>query len=139
MTMIKKVRLDTLVTVVDGGAFLRLFGGDSDVSKNVDLAVAPGDAEGLRALEAEGSGVRKITELLLEQVECADIVVVNKADLLKSEAEVRLVEKVIRSVNPTAQVLSCTKVTRCCDGVVMVLLLCFLVAIGCHCCVVCCW
>jgi G3E family GTPase len=100
------------VTVVDGGAFLRLFGSESDVSANVDLAVAPGDEEGLRALEMEGSGVRKITELLLEQVECADIVVVNKADLLKNEAEVKLVEQVIRRVNPTAQVLSCTKVTR---------------------------
>ena len=42
-------------------------------------------------------------------MECADIVVVNKADLLKNDAEVRLVEKVIRSVNPTAQVLSCIK------------------------------
>ena len=63
MTMIKKVKLDTLVTVVDGGAFLRLFGGDTDVSTNVDLAVAPGDVEGLRALEAEGSGMRKITEV----------------------------------------------------------------------------
>ena len=41
-----------------------------------------------------GSGQRKVTELLLEQVECADIVIINKCDLLNGEDEVKLVEKV---------------------------------------------
>ena len=41
-----------------------------------------------------GSGQRKVTELLLEQVECADIVLINKCDLLKGEDEIKLVEKV---------------------------------------------
>lgn len=57
------------------------------------MAVNKDDVKGLQSLN-EGSGQRKVTELLLEQVECADIVLINKCDLLKGENEVDLVKKV---------------------------------------------
>lgn len=104
-----KVQLDTLITVVDGSVFLKLFGTDQDIFANTDLAVAPDDKEGMETLEVEGSGQRKITDLLLEQVEVADIVVINKCDLLDKDSDVDLVKKVIRSINPTADVLNCIK------------------------------
>ena len=57
----------------------------------------------------DGSGMRKVTELLLEQVECADIVLINKCDLLKNDNELQLVKNVIASVNPTARVITCVR------------------------------
>ena len=57
------------------------------------MAESDSSTIGGNILEA-GSGQRKVTELLLEQVECADIVIINKCDLLNGEDEVKLVEKV---------------------------------------------
>lgn len=65
---LKKIQLDTLTTLVDASIFLNLFGTDQSISEYKDLAVRPGDEQ---QLEEQGSGMRKITELLLEQVECA--------------------------------------------------------------------
>ena len=41
--------------------------------------MSEGDKEGLLALEKD-NGKRQITELLLEQVECADVVIINKVN-----------------------------------------------------------
>ena len=57
------------------------------------MAESDSNTIGGNVLDA-GSGQRKVTELLLEQVECADIVIINKCDLLNGEDEVKLVEKV---------------------------------------------
>ena len=62
------------------------------------MAESDSNTIGGNVLDA-GSGQRKVTELLLEQVECADIVIINKCDLLNGEDEVNLVEKVAY-VNP---------------------------------------
>ena len=102
--MTAKINLDTLITLVDASIFLRLFGSaDADLQTHASLAVAASDADGLRAMNEEGTGQRRVTELLLEQVECADAVLINKCDLL-SPPEVALVMRVIASINPTAKV-----------------------------------
>ena len=44
--MLKKIRLDTLVTVVDADTFLHLFGSDADIQSNPSLAVESSDEEG---------------------------------------------------------------------------------------------
>ena len=106
--LLRRLKLDTLVTLVDAQVFLDMFGTDKDIESNSNLAFQPDDKAGRQLLE-DGSGMRKVTELLLEQVECADIVLINKCDLLHGPNDVDLVKKVISSVNPTAKVLTCVR------------------------------
>lgn len=87
MDLIKKIKLDTLITLVDASAFFHLFGSDEDLATNRDLAYRPEE----KSLENDGNAQRKVTELLLEQVECADIILINKCDLLKDSSEIDLV------------------------------------------------
>ena len=104
--LLDKIQLDTLVTLVDASVFLDLFGSEAEVKTYRDLVVKQ-DEEGDSMLEQ--AGYRKITELILEQVECADIILINKCDLLKDENDLKLVKKVVNSINPNAKVLTCTK------------------------------
>ena len=57
-----------MITLVDAKVFMDSFGTDKDISTNKNLAVNPTDEMGIQSFEMEGSGQRKITELLLEQV-----------------------------------------------------------------------
>ncbi len=92
----KKLQLDTLITLVDATVFLDLFGTVQNFAANRHLAYQdkqdPSDKN--TYVELDGSDQRVITELLLEQVECADIVIINKCDLLKNVGDVDLVRKV---------------------------------------------
>jgi G3E family GTPase len=83
-------RLDTMVTVVDAASFLR------------DYA----SADGLAARgQAAGEGDRRmLVELLVEQVEFADVIVVNKIDLV-TEAERARLSALLRSFNPVARIV----------------------------------
>jgi G3E family GTPase len=84
-------RLDTMVMVVDAAAFL------DDYASAEDLA-ARGQVAG------EGDG-RKLVDLLLEQVEFADVIVVNKTDLVPEAERLRLVA-LLRMFNPTAEIVA---------------------------------
>jgi len=106
--LLKKIQLDTLVTVVDATIFLDLFGSDENIITHSNLAVGSSDDAAKQRLEEEGTGMRRVTELLLEQVECADHVLINKVDLLKSMRDLELVKKVISSVNPEARIFTCS-------------------------------
>jgi len=110
-TLVSRIRLDTLVTLVDATVFLDMYGSaDADLASHVNLAVRPDDNEGQMALKNDGTGNRRVTDLLLEQVECADVVLINKCDLLPSPVEqLPLVKKIIASINPTARVLTCVR------------------------------
>jgi G3E family GTPase len=83
-------RLDTLVTVVDASAFL------ADI-ESADALTERGETAG------EGDE-RTVSDLLLDQVEFADILILNKADLVTAEALAR-VEAVLRKLNPGAEVI----------------------------------
>ncbi|HSP80832.1 MAG TPA: GTP-binding protein, partial [Myxococcaceae bacterium] len=77
-------RLDTLVTVVDAFNFLR-------------------DWEGAEELRERGEAAgeedeRAVVDLLVEQVEFADVLVVNKTDLVKPE-QVEELEAILRQLN----------------------------------------
>jgi G3E family GTPase len=96
------------VTVVDASVFLDLFGSDENILTHSKLAVGSSDDAAKQRLEEDGTGMRRVTELLLEQVECADHVLVNKVDLLKTARDLELVKRVIASVNPGARVFTCT-------------------------------
>ena len=103
--IVESIKLDTLVTLVDAKLFLDEFGSDTKIINKSNLAVDENDKDGLKQLEQE-NGNRQITELLLEQVECADIVIINKCDLVPNVNDINLVKKIIEKVNPNAKVFT---------------------------------
>lgn len=86
-------RLDTMVTVVDAFNFLT----DWDEAESLNE----------RGLAPEEDN-RTVVDLLVEQVEFADVLVLNKCDLVKP-AQLDRLEGVLRKLNPRAKVLRSTK------------------------------
>lgn len=82
-------RLDTMVTVVDASTFLG--------------AIARGDRLDQHDMAAGESDERTIADLLVDQVEFADLVLVSKTDLA-SEQVAGATEQMIRALNPRARV-----------------------------------
>lgn len=82
-------RLDTLVTVVDGVNFLR------------DFHEAPDLASRTEPIEADDE--RSVTDLLIEQVEFADVLLISKIDLI-SQAERNELEAILRRLNTHARI-----------------------------------
>lgn len=87
-------RLDTMVTVVDSPSFLL------DYVKAEDLRS--------RNLALSDEDDRTITDLLIEQVEFADVILLNKADLI-SEADLSRLEAILKSLNPDARFIRTEK------------------------------
>lgn len=84
-------RLDTLVTVVDASTFV--------------TELARGEALADRQLAAVDGDLRTIADLLVDQVEFADVIVLNKADLVSETAGAR-VTALLRRLNPSANILT---------------------------------
>jgi G3E family GTPase len=82
--------LDTMVTVVDASAFRR------DLDEAADLSE--------RGLAAGEEDERTIADLLIDQVEFANVIVLNKADLVTPEALAEL-EAIITHLNPDAHIV----------------------------------
>ena len=85
-------RLDTLVTVVDAVNFLR------DYAEGKRLRDRP-------ALGAEESDPRAIPDLLVDQVECANLLVLNKSDLVTDE-ELQQMQGILKKLNSTAKIVT---------------------------------
>ena len=84
-------RLDTMVTVVDAAHFLpELTGGD-------------GLAE--RGLDQYEDDDRTVSDLLMDQIEFADVIVLNKTDLVDTGTVIRLRATLTR-LNPAARILT---------------------------------
>ena len=83
-------RLDTMVTVVDARNFLEDWHSEEDLRKR---KVALGEDD-----------ERTVSDLLVEQVEFANVLVVSKLDLVSSDDACRL-EAILRSLNPDARIL----------------------------------
>ena len=83
-------RLDTMVTVVDAASFLR------------DYNAAEGLQERGESLGEDDE--RTVTDLLIDQIEFADVIVLNKRDLV-SEKQALEVEAMIKALNPGARIL----------------------------------
>ena len=83
-------RLDTMVTVVDAYNFLRDYTAGEALADH-DLAVDEEDQ-------------RTIADLLIEQVEFANVLVLNKLDLVTAD-EAGQLEAILRRLNPTATLL----------------------------------
>ena len=89
----KLSRLDTMVTVVDASTFRSEFHGDDDLTER-DLGLSNEDE-------------RSIADLLTDQVEFADVILLNKCDLV-DEQEILHVEAMIRSLNADARLIRTT-------------------------------
>lgn len=79
--------LDTMVTVVDASSFLKMLTSSHDLQR-IGMGI---DSEDERTL----------ADLLLDQVEFADVILLNKTDLL-TEEKIGEVASVIRKLNPEA-------------------------------------
>jgi len=82
-------RLDTLVTVVDGVNFLR----DYQAAEELPSRLGAHDAEEERA----------VTDLLIDQVEFADVILISKCDLI-SQAEREELQAILAGLNPHAEI-----------------------------------
>lgn len=85
----KRVRLEGLVTVLDCGTFL------ADYASRAPLMARPE--------LGEGGNLRPVVDLLVEQLECADYVLLNKTDLLE-EGQLDELRPIVASLNPFATV-----------------------------------
>jgi G3E family GTPase len=83
-------RLDTMVTVVDAAGFLRDYGSADELRE--------------REIGLDAEDDRNIVDLLVEQVEFADVIVVNKVDLATAD-ELDFLESLLRLLNPSAQIV----------------------------------
>ncbi|WP_280507572.1 GTP-binding protein [Nocardia flavorosea] len=83
-------RLDTMVTVVDASTFL------TEITRGETLAA--------RNLEAGEGDERGIADLLADQVEFADVLLINKTDLVSPQI-VGAVEAAVRRMNPQAELI----------------------------------
>ncbi len=83
-------QLDTMVTVVDAANWLH------DYQSAQDLLD--------RNMELDDEDDRTIVDLLVEQVEFANVIVINKIDLVSAE-ELQRLEGFIRRLNPKARIL----------------------------------
>jgi len=107
MPLMEEVELSTLVTVVDSAAFLDAYAETASIAQRPDLA-APVDDDPSPFLMArfDHSLQRSVVDLLVEQVECADVLLLNKKDLVTEKQMDRLAE-IMRALNPTAIVKQC--------------------------------
>jgi ribosomal protein L31 len=83
-------RLDTMVTVVDAGSFLAEWQAADDLSE--------------RGVALDETDERTVTDLLVAQVEFANVIVVNKCDRLSAE-DLSVLETLLQATNPEAKVI----------------------------------
>jgi G3E family GTPase len=83
-------RLDTMATVVDAQRFFEDFVSSDDLQD--------------RGWAADSTDERTIVDLLIDQVEFADVIVINKVDLVDEDSLGRI-ESFLRRLNPTARIL----------------------------------
>ena len=83
-------RLDTMVTVVDAANFLKQFNA-ADYLKDRNMAAGEGDE-------------RTIADLFIDQVEFADVIIINKTDLV-SEDELAQLRAILRQFNRDAEIV----------------------------------
>jgi len=83
-------RLDTMVTVVDAKAWLQDYREGMRL-RQMNLAATPEDT-------------RTLADLLIDQVEFANVIILNKTDLV-SAAELGELEDLLRTLNPGARIL----------------------------------
>ena len=88
--------LHTLVAVVDASTFVAEIEKRNRLQERPDLVC--------EQTSSLGDSNRQVCDLLCEQIECADILVLDRVELVKSQHEVALVKQAVSSLNATAEV-----------------------------------
>jgi G3E family GTPase len=83
-------QLDTMVTVVDAGSFMDDFGSWDDLAT--------------RRIGLDETDQRNIVDLLVDQIEFANVIVINKSDLVSPYDQEQL-SRLIGRLNPSAKIL----------------------------------
>lgn len=86
-------RLDTMVTVVDAFNFFKDFGSADTILD--------------RKMTDDQEDDRSIVNLLTDQVEFANVIILNKSDLV-TEDQIGLLEETLHKLNPTAKIIRTT-------------------------------
>lgn len=86
--------LDTMVTIVDAGNFMKDFGSWDDLAD--------------RRIGLSEEDDRNIVDLLVDQVEFANVVIINKTDLV-TPYDLEQLNQIIRRLNPKAEILHATE------------------------------
>ena len=86
--------LDTMVTVIDAGNFMKDFGSWDDLT---DRSVGLDDEDN-----------RNIVDLLVDQVEFANVVIINKTDLI-SPYELEQLDQIVHRLNANTKILHATE------------------------------
>ncbi|QPA30451.1 GTP-binding protein [Thermaerobacillus caldiproteolyticus] len=89
----KKCRLDTMVTVVDANRFWADF--------------ASGESLLDRKQAVDETDTREVADLLIDQIEFANVILLNKVDLIRPE-EAKELECVLKKLNPEAKIIQTT-------------------------------
>ncbi len=89
-TLSDVARLDTMVTVVDAASFLKDWDSSDDLRQ--------------RGQAAREDDARTVSDLLVEQIEFADVLVVNKCDRV-TERELARLEAILARLNPGAKLV----------------------------------
>jgi G3E family GTPase len=89
----KKCRLDTMVTVVDANRFWADF--------------ASGESLLDRKQAVDETDTREVADLLIDQIEFANVILLNKVDLISPE-DAKELEGVLKKLNPEAKIIQTT-------------------------------
>ncbi|KAJ1473717.1 CobW/HypB/UreG, nucleotide-binding domain-containing protein, partial [Baffinella frigidus] len=105
----KYVELQTMMTVVDSSHFMQLYTCKYDIQDHDELVVPEKKRKSFKNDQEEHgheSSKRRIVDLLIEMVEVADYIVLNKSDRLSDERMNQL-SSLVSSLNPAASVVAC--------------------------------
>lgn len=87
----KLTKIDTTVTVIDAMNFF------SNLETTDFLANRWGDS-------GQGESDRTVTDLMVDQIEFADVIIINKTDRI-GKKKLKRIEKVVKSLNPIAKII----------------------------------
>ena len=114
--LMQYLSLENMVSVVDAEGFTEVFNSDERMADRPELGEAPSpDEDDISTLvlgavtpdqEAGAAARRAVSQLLVEQVEVADVILLNKADRVDAPAMARL-QELIGAINGFATVLPC--------------------------------
>ena len=106
-TLSEYARMDTLVTVIDTYNFTSILGTIESESDRIKYFGNEEDDEGEKTDESEES----IVKLLVDQIEFANVILLNKVDLLKEtpgssvQDQINAIRAIVQKLNPKAKIV----------------------------------
>ena len=95
--------LDTMVTVIDGYNFIKDY-----KNKSIQNSIGTMDTLKTRDMGVSKEDTRSIVHLLTDQIEFANVILINKTDLISKE-QISKLKVVIHQLNPEAKIYETTR------------------------------